>query len=171
MGAAGQVILLIEGATGLPNIGRQNFAGALQIVDFYHAMEHAAHVVSALVGQEHPEYKSRLSRWSRGLLQDEVATPVAQVRLDCQRQSHTAAVEKELGFFENNLVGAQGHLCTRCSRANKGRPHQNFSTKAKQKEPHRRLLSACFSPLRFAITGAANGIDWRSALARLTNRE
>lgn len=102
MGAAGEVVLLIDGASGLANMGRLNFAGAVQIVDFYHAMEQAAQVVGASVGKEHPEYKTRLSRWSRGLLQDEVATLVAQARQDCLGQAHAAAVEKELGYFENN---------------------------------------------------------------------
>src|SRR5512138_1993906 len=35
------VVLLIDGAEGLANMGRLCFPAALQIVDFYHAMEHA----------------------------------------------------------------------------------------------------------------------------------
>lgn len=34
MGAAGKVVLLIDGATGLENLGRSNFKDSLQIVDF-----------------------------------------------------------------------------------------------------------------------------------------
>ena len=40
-----QVVLLIDGATGLAKMGRLCFAGAIQIVDFYHALEHAGKVL------------------------------------------------------------------------------------------------------------------------------
>ena len=36
MGAAGQVVLLIDGAAGLENMGKLNFKDSIQIVDFYH---------------------------------------------------------------------------------------------------------------------------------------
>ncbi|HWT80485.1 MAG TPA: UPF0236 family protein, partial [Candidatus Methylomirabilis sp.] len=44
------VVLLIDGAEGLANMGRLCFPTALQIVDFYHAMEHARKVLQALLG-------------------------------------------------------------------------------------------------------------------------
>lgn len=40
-GSAAKVVLLIDGAAGLENMGRLAFKDCLQIVDFYHAMEHA----------------------------------------------------------------------------------------------------------------------------------
>src|SRR5512136_1940109 len=68
---ASQVVLLIDGAEGLANMGRLCFPGAIQIVDFYHALEHAAKVLVALLGsKEHPDYKKRLHLWARRLLQD-----------------------------------------------------------------------------------------------------
>ncbi len=39
---AKQVVLLVDGAAGLANMGRLCFPTAIQIVDFYHALEHAA---------------------------------------------------------------------------------------------------------------------------------
>ena len=51
LGAVGQVVLLIDGAAGLENMGRLNFKDSLQIVDFYHAMEHAGQVLEALLGK------------------------------------------------------------------------------------------------------------------------
>jgi hypothetical protein len=42
------VVLLIDGAEGLAHMGRLCFPTALQIVDFYHAMEHARKVLQAL---------------------------------------------------------------------------------------------------------------------------
>jgi len=66
-----QVVLLIDGAESLANMGRLCFPGAIQIVDFYHALEHAGKVLAALLGsREHPDYKTRLSRWARRLLND-----------------------------------------------------------------------------------------------------
>jgi hypothetical protein len=59
MGSVGKVVVLIDGAQGLENLGKQNFKDCLQIVDFYHAMEHAGDVLSALIGKDHPDYKAR----------------------------------------------------------------------------------------------------------------
>jgi hypothetical protein len=44
-----QLVLLIDGAEGLANMGRLCFPGAIQIVDFYHALEHAGKVLAALL--------------------------------------------------------------------------------------------------------------------------
>jgi hypothetical protein len=38
---AGRVVLLIDGASGLENMGRLNFPEATQIVDFWHGADHA----------------------------------------------------------------------------------------------------------------------------------
>ena len=72
MGTAGQVVLLIDGAAGLEHMGRDCFKEATQIVDFFHAMEHAGTVLEALIGQDHPDYKARLGRWAKRLLHDGV---------------------------------------------------------------------------------------------------
>jgi hypothetical protein len=79
-----QVVLLIDGAEGLANMGRLCFSGAIQIVDFYHALEHAGKVLAALLGsKEHPEYKARLGRWAKSLLNDKVEQLIAQTRQEC----------------------------------------------------------------------------------------
>src|SRR5436309_12708960 len=72
MGSAGQVVLLIDGAAGLENMGKDCFKGSVQIVDFYHAMEHAGHVLDALIGKQHPDYKKRLRRWAKRPRKDKV---------------------------------------------------------------------------------------------------
>jgi hypothetical protein len=103
-----QVVLLIDGATGLANMGRLCFPTATQIVDFYHALEHAGKVLVALLGsKEHPDYKKRLGRWARGLLRDRVEKLIAQTRQECAGQSQEEAVEKELGYFVNNVSRMQ----------------------------------------------------------------
>jgi hypothetical protein len=58
MGSVKETVLLIDGATGLEKMGVVNFKDAVQIVDFYHAMEHAGKVTDALYGKEHPDRKN-----------------------------------------------------------------------------------------------------------------
>ena len=99
-----QVVLLIDGATGLANMGRLCFSNAIQIVDFYHALEHAGRVLVALLGsKDHPQYQVRLGRWARQLLKDKVEQLIAQTRKECLGKSQAAAVEEELGYFVNNV--------------------------------------------------------------------
>ena len=99
-----QVVLLIDGAEGLANMGRLCFSRAIQIVDFYHALEHAGRVLVALLGsKEHPDYQKRLGRWARRLLNDKVEQLIAQARQESTGRAQAQAVEKELGYFVNNI--------------------------------------------------------------------
>ena len=103
-----QVVLLIDGAAALAKMGLDCFRNAIQIVDFYHAMEHAGKVLVALLGsKEHPEYKARLGRWARQLLKDKVEQLIAQARKECAGKSQAAAVEEALGYFVNNVPRMQ----------------------------------------------------------------
>jgi hypothetical protein len=105
---AAQVVLLIDGAEGLANMGRLCFRGATQIVDFYHALEHAGRVLVALLGsKEHPDYKKRLGHWAKRLLNDKIEQLIAQVRQECAGKPQAQAVEKELGYFINNIERMQ----------------------------------------------------------------
>lgn len=102
------VVLLIDGAESLANMGRLCFPGALQIVDFYHAMEHARKVLQVLLGsKEHPQYKRRLGRWARQLLRDKVEHLIAATRRECAGTARAEAVEKELGYFVRNVQRMQ----------------------------------------------------------------
>lgn len=102
------VVLLIDGAEGLANMGRLCFPGALQIVDFYHAMEHARKVLQVLLGsKEHPQYKRRLGHWARQLLRDKVEHLIAVTRKECAGTARAEAVEKELGYFVRNVQRMQ----------------------------------------------------------------
>jgi Uncharacterised protein family (UPF0236) len=102
------VVLLIDGAEGLANMGRLCFPTALQIVDFYHAKEHARKVLQALLGsKEHPDYEQRLGGWVRQLLRDEVEELIAATRKECAGTARAEAVEKELGYFIDNVQRMQ----------------------------------------------------------------
>ena len=102
-------ILLIDGAAGLANMGRICFPTAIQIVDFYHALEHAGKVLLVLLGsKEHPEYKKRLGRWARLLLRDGVENLIGQARRECKDQPRKReAMEKELHYFVENVPRMQ----------------------------------------------------------------
>jgi hypothetical protein len=103
-----QVVLLIDGAEGLANMGRLCFPTATQIVDFYHALEHAGKVLVTLLGsKEHPDYKARLGHWAKRLLNDKVEQLIAQLRKESAGQPQAAAVEKELGYFVSNIPRMQ----------------------------------------------------------------
>jgi len=103
MGSVGQVVLLIDGASGLENMGKQNFKGCLQIVDFFHAMEHAGIVLDAIIGKDHPDYKPRLHRWAKRLLKDRVELLISQTRQECAGRPQAQAVEEALGYFVRNV--------------------------------------------------------------------
>lgn len=107
MGNAGKVVLLIDGATGLENMGRDCFQDAVQIVDFYHALEHAGQVLAALLGKDHPDYKKRLRRWTKRLLKDRVRNLIEETRKECAGQSNEREVEKALGYFVRNVKRMQ----------------------------------------------------------------
>lgn len=103
MGRADKVVLLIDGASGLENMGKSCFKGSVQIVDFYHAMEHAGIVLTALLGKDHPDYKKRLRHWAKRLLSDKVLSLIKQTRKESRAQPQATAVEESLGYFVRNV--------------------------------------------------------------------
>jgi hypothetical protein len=104
VGQVDQVVLLIDGAPGLENMGHLNFKGATQIVDFYHGAEHAGKVVEALLGsKDHPEYKTQRSRWVRRLLRNGVENLIQETRAAGAGRPQAQAVEDQLGYFIRNV--------------------------------------------------------------------
>lgn len=107
LATVGKVVVLIAGAAGLENMGKQNFKDCVQIVDFYHAMEHAGKVLEALIGKTHPDYKKRQRRWAKRLLKDKVQALIDQARQECAGQPQVQAVEEALGYFVRNVSRMQ----------------------------------------------------------------
>jgi len=104
MGQAEQIVLLIDGATCLGKMGLDCFKDAIQIVDFYHAVEHGGRVLEALLGnKEHPDYKERLGKWARRLLKNHVEKLIEETRSECAGKASAESVEKELGYFVNKV--------------------------------------------------------------------
>ena len=102
-GTAAKVVVLIDGANGLENMAEINFKGCIQIVDFYHALEHAGLVLDALIGKAHPDYQSRLRHWAKRLLKDKVEDLIGKVRRECVGTPAAPAVEKALHYFISNV--------------------------------------------------------------------
>jgi len=108
MSTAQRVVLLIDGAEGLEHMGRLCFAGDLQIVDFYHALEHAGRVLEALLGsKQQPTYKTRRRQWIKRLLKDQVANLITQTRREAATAGRSEPVEQELGYFVRNHARMQ----------------------------------------------------------------
>ena len=107
MGSAGQVVLLIDGAKGLENMGKDCFKGCVQIVDFYHALEHAGLVLAAVIGKDHADYKARQRRWAKQLLKDKVEVLIQQTRQECADKPQAQQVEEALGYFVRNVKRMQ----------------------------------------------------------------
>jgi hypothetical protein len=107
MGSAARVVLLIDGAAGLENMGRDCFKDSVQIVDYYHALEHAGKVIEAQLGKNHPEHAARQRRWAKRLLKDKVASLIEETRQAARGTTQAEAVEKELGYFERNIERMQ----------------------------------------------------------------
>lgn len=108
LGTAVKVVLLIDGAEGLAHMGTLCFKDAIQIVDFFHALEHAGELLRALLGsKDHPDYQTRLHRWAEGLLDDQVQNLIAQTRQEAAGLDRTQPVEEQLGYFVNNVARMQ----------------------------------------------------------------
>lgn len=108
MATAGQVVLLIDGAEGLEKMGGDCFKEAVQIVDFYHALDHAGEVLEAVLGsKEHPDYRRRQRQWAKCLLKDGVQKMIAQTRKEAKAKRRAKRAEKALGYFINNIARMQ----------------------------------------------------------------
>jgi hypothetical protein len=108
MGDAQQVVLLVDGAPGLENMGLISFKDAVQIVDFYHALEHAGQVLVAVLGSKtHPDYDRRRGQWVKRLLQNGVEGLISSTRKECAGDSRSDTVEKELHYFAQNIQRMQ----------------------------------------------------------------
>lgn len=106
-GSAKKIVLLMDGASGLKNLGRLNFHGSEQIVDFYHAMEHLNDLLESLRGKDHPDFKKQYGRWTKCLLKDGVEKIIAQARKWSAGRTCEAAVEKQLHYFDTNVTRMQ----------------------------------------------------------------
>ncbi len=107
LGGAKKTVLLIDGAAGLEKLGHDFFPGEVQIVDFYHALEHLETVLGLLWQKTDPEFKKQRGRWIKLLLKDGVGRIIAAARRAAAGGVQAEAVEKALGYFEHNRARMQ----------------------------------------------------------------
>ena len=99
VGGAKQVIFISDGAAWTEEIARQCFAGAVSILDFYHAAQRI-HKLALLLGGEGP--KKLASRWIKLLLKDAVAKVIAQAKELKQALAAFTDPDDNLGFLERH---------------------------------------------------------------------
>ena len=102
MEKAEQVCVIGDGAPWIWNIADEQFYGAVQIVDLYHAREHYWDAGRALIGN-----KEALKAWAedrkRELDNGKVEEVVAAIGgLPAITEEEKAAKEREIGYFEKN---------------------------------------------------------------------
>jgi hypothetical protein len=106
--SAREIVLLIDGAPGLEKLGRDYFPGAVQIVDFYHALEHLQTLIETLWGKgDEARNKRRRHYWKKLLAHDGVARIIRQARKEALLRGNVAQVETALGYFANNVSRMQ----------------------------------------------------------------
>lgn len=98
-----EVVLLVDGATGLEKMGRDYFADATQIVDLYHALEHLQEVAELLLGKSNAAKSNRRrAHWKKLLLADGVERIIHGARKEALKKGIITEVEAALGYFINN---------------------------------------------------------------------
>ena len=107
MAGARQTVVLIDGASGLEKLGKDYFPGCVQIVDFYHALEHLQVVLELLWDKSQPEFQKQRRRWVKLLLKDGVGQIIRAARAAPLPECKTEALEKALGYFERNVARMQ----------------------------------------------------------------
>ena len=102
---ARKVVVLGDGAEWIRNLVELHFTGATQIVDLYHARERVCKIISMLFKDDEKNKKLHRLKWWSLLDEGNVETFIADARsaipFDCEIVED---IEKELGYFENNLV-------------------------------------------------------------------
>lgn len=106
--SAPETVLLIDGAPGLEKLGHDYFPDAVQIVDFYHAMEHVQLLMTTLWGKgDEARNKRRSHYWKKLLAHDGVERIITQARKEALQRDKVVQVETALGYFVNNVARMQ----------------------------------------------------------------
>lgn len=103
MANAEQICVIGDGAPWIWNIADEQFHGAAQIVDLYHAREHYWNAGRALIGNG----KEALKTWAGGRKKEldngKVEEVIAAIKdLPAITEEEKTAKEREIGYFEKN---------------------------------------------------------------------
>jgi len=106
--SAKEIVFLVDGASGLEKLGLDYFPLAVQIVDFYHALEHLQTLIEILWGSKDPAWiKRRRHYWKKLLRHNGVERIIKQARKEAVGQGKVQEVETALGYFLNNIQRMQ----------------------------------------------------------------
>jgi hypothetical protein len=101
-------VVLADGADWIWNIADQHFAGAIQIVDIWHARQHLWDVAAKLFPTDEKQRKRWAKKLVRKLNQGRIETVVAELRSFPTRQPELRnALRIEADYFERNRYRMQ----------------------------------------------------------------
>lgn len=103
MAGATKTIFIGDGAAWVWEMARINFAGAILILDFYHAAQHLLALVDALYGKETPEGKKKAKLWKGWLLKDKAPQIIQQAKAELARSLDNEKASKDIAYLEKNL--------------------------------------------------------------------
>lgn len=98
-----KVIFIGDGAAWVWELARVNFAGAVLILDFYHALLHLHELIDLLWGKETTEGRKRIKLWKGWLLKDKAGPIITQAKKEMERCLDPEKAGKEIAYLENNL--------------------------------------------------------------------
>lgn len=102
MTAASKVCVLGDGARWIWNISGEQFSGAIEIVDLYHAREHYWNVAKVAFEGESPKKKQWTDQRRKELDQGNVEGVIKAIRLLSGTMEQQELFHKEANYFDNN---------------------------------------------------------------------
>lgn len=102
LGRAQRAVVIGDGAPWIWNLADLHFPGAIQIVDFYHAVEHLGGLARALYPEDETKRKCWYKRMRRKLKKGKVAAIVKELRALKFRGKKKEAAEKTACYLEKN---------------------------------------------------------------------
>jgi len=114
---AQKTVYLGDGALWIWENARINFPGAIEILDFYHACEHAGELARAIWGADSKKSEEYQSRWCSKMKRSSAAPVIKSARrllfkqgerMDLEQRN---VIETEINYFENNSARMRyGHF-------------------------------------------------------------
>lgn len=104
LGRAQRVVFLGDGSAWVWEIARDCFAGAIQILDLYHALERLHALCEGVYGTDGLWARTMEQRWSEQLRDDQIAEVLtsARRRLESLGVGAPETLGKQIAYFENH---------------------------------------------------------------------
>jgi len=100
---AGEVVALADGGRWIWKQARENFPGAIQILDFYHASEHLAEIARAWYGSDDPKANKWLERGKTDFLEGRFERVMNSIKAWRPADAEHAELKRQnIGYFTRN---------------------------------------------------------------------